>query len=96
MYKTKEQKQRFYKSSNWLKLRLKALKRDNYDCQQCKRLGKVSKSQNVHHKLEIEFYPEHALDIDNLETLCINCHNVEHGRLFGNGSRKKRWNDEKW
>lgn len=93
MYKTKEQKDKFYKSSAWIKLRNKAIKRDNYECQLCKLEGKVVKGQNVHHIKEIEFYPEFALDIDNLQTLCINCHNIVHGRIK---RKKKVWDDEKW
>ncbi|MFE0507189.1 hypothetical protein ACWF7H_19410 [Peribacillus butanolivorans] len=30
---------------------------------------------NVHHKYEIEDYPQSALVLDNLETLCLNSHN---------------------
>jgi 5-methylcytosine-specific restriction enzyme A len=98
-YKTKQQKQRFYKSGPWRKLRLVALERDNYECQQCKRKGKFSKGQNVHHIKEIYRHPKLALELDNLETLCINCHNEEHKRTFNNiGTKKDRkvWRDERW
>ncbi len=93
-YKTKEQKLKFYKGSPWKKLRLIALDRDNYECQECKRQGKVSKGQNVHHLKEIYYYPKLALILDNLETLCIKCHNIEHDRNFER--RIKKWDDEKW
>ena len=98
-YKTKEQKKKFYNSSSWKKLRLHALERDNHECQRCKEQGKVMKGQNVHHLKEIYYHPELALEIDNLETLCINCHNEEHERTLDRIRRvtnKKKWEDERW
>ncbi|MGW6382984.1 HNH endonuclease [Peribacillus butanolivorans] len=50
---------------------------------------------NVHHKYEIEDYPQSALVLDNLETLCLNSHNKMHNRVFGE-QKKKRWDDEMW
>lgn len=105
-YKTEEQKKKFYKSAAWNKLRQQALERDNHECQQCKREGRIhvdsmkregerkSIELNVHHKYEIEHHPKLALWLDNLETLCLNCHNKMHGRVFG--QKKKRWDDERW
>ena len=107
-YKTKEQKKKFYNSSLWKNnLRLQALKRDNYECQQCKRDGGVHVDSikedgekkkielNVHHIKEIEHHPELAYELGNLETLCIDCHNKTHGKTpFG--IKKNKWNDEKW
>lgn len=99
-YKTEEQKRKFYKSGEWNKLRLKALERDNHECQQCKREGRVhvdsvkvegerkSIELNVHHKYEIEDYPHLAFVLDNLETLCLNCHNKIHNIVFGDRKRK--------
>ena len=67
-YKSKEQKKKFYKAawSGVNGLRNQALKRDNYECKQCKAEGKVhidstkvdgerkSIQLNVHHIKEIE------------------------------------------
>jgi len=72
---------KFYKSKQWLSLRLIALERDNYECQECKRKGRYYKAENVHHKKEVKTHPYLALDINNLECLCIRCHNEEHKRL---------------
>jgi 5-methylcytosine-specific restriction endonuclease McrA len=103
-YKTKEQKVKFYKSDAWQELRLKALERDHYECQECKRQGMVYTDQHdpdkhkrldVDHMKEIYTHPELALEIDNLETLCIKCHNKKHGR-FKYTPKQNRWNDEKW
>ncbi|WP_342615784.1 HNH endonuclease [Peribacillus frigoritolerans] len=106
-YKTKQQKRNFYRTSAWNKIRLEALVRDNFECQQCKLEGRVhvdsikiegerkSVELNVHHKYEIEDYPQLALVLDNLTTLCLNCHNKMHGRVFGE-QKKKKWDDEMW
>lgn len=48
----------------------------------------------VHHIKELENHPEFTLDIDNLETVCVDCHNKEHGRVFE--QKESKWNDEKW
>jgi 5-methylcytosine-specific restriction endonuclease McrA len=106
-YKSKSQKKKFYRSSNWETIRQQALKRDNYECQLCKAEGKVHIDSikvegerkaiklNVHHIKEIETHPELSLDIDNLQTICLYHHNVAHGRGF---KRKiNKWaEDEQW
>ncbi|MCM3111670.1 HNH endonuclease [Lederbergia lenta] len=106
VYKTKEQKKTFYGSGDWISLRLEALERDNYECQECKRQGLVTidstktpgeKKQivlNVHHIKGIEDHPEFALELDNLETLCVYHHNEVHGKGFK--AQEPKWDDEKW
>jgi 5-methylcytosine-specific restriction enzyme A len=107
-YKTRDQKRKFYDSGLWKQLRTEVKKRDNNECQECKRQGQVKIDTNeysekakrkkiqlvVHHIKELEHHPELALDIDNLETVCVDCHNKEHGRLFE--QKEKKWNDEIW
>ena len=108
-YRLESQKKKFYKSSDWSGvkgLRNQALKRDNYECQQCKAEGKVhidstkvvgerkSIELNVHHIKEIETHPELALELDNLQTICLDHHNSEHKRF--QGSTNKWLHDERW
>ncbi|MDA1774943.1 HNH endonuclease signature motif containing protein [Bacillus cereus] len=108
-YKTKQQKRKFYDSGEWKSIRERVKKRDNYECQECKRNGSVRVDTNeysesakrkkiqlvVHHIKELEHHPDLALDIDNLETVCVNCHNKEHGRVFV--KKVNRWqDDERW
>ncbi|WP_062105221.1 HNH endonuclease [Bacillus niameyensis] len=105
-YKTPEQKKKFYRSSAWQELRQQALSRDNYECQWCKKEGKVTIDSikeygqrkeivlNVDHKYPIEHYPQLALVLDNLETLCVYHHNVKEGRIFKR--KKPKWDDERW
>ena len=57
---------KFYQSPKWLRLREKAMKRDHYECQECRRLGKYHRVENVHHIKEVKDRPDLALDLDNL------------------------------
>jgi len=94
-YKRDKKARAFYKSREWRAVRLLALDRDHHECQECKRQGRVSKGQNVHHIKELRDHPELALELDNLETLCIRCHNETHDKTFG--SEPNRWaDDEMW
>lgn len=84
-YKTIEQKRMFYNSMVWRNLRKLVRQRDNNECMQCRREGKVFIDTGelnkkgtrkkialiIHHKKELEDYPELATDISNLETLCV-------------------------
>lgn len=86
---------RFYQWIEWRKLRLKALERDNFECQQCKRKGKYKKAQNVHHIKEVKLFPLLAMELENLESICITCHNDEHKRLESK-QQPRFTNEERW
>lgn len=98
---TKQARARFYCSSEWRRLRKQCLERDHYECQWCKAEGKLTTQYDsileVDHIKELEYHPESALDIDNLRTLCKDCHNKRHNRMNYRGNKKKRkWDDEWW
>ena len=109
---SKEQRRSFYNSQDWRDKREHIKERDHYECQECKRQGKVSldiyePNKNgrkkiklvVHHINELEFNPELALEDDNLETLCVDCHNKIHDRDYTNWRepKKNKWaDDEMW
>ncbi len=69
--------------------RAAALKRDNYTCCDCRKKQSVKKGfelkVQVHHKKGINVWDklidliyEHLLcNVDDLETLCIDCHNKQ-------------------
>ncbi|MGE7926350.1 HNH endonuclease signature motif containing protein [Lysinibacillus xylanilyticus] len=100
-YNTKQEQMRFYKSKAWRSLRAEVLKEQNYECQECKRLGLVTltdsdkhKTLDVDHILEIATHPELALEISNLRVLCVPHHNEKHGRYQ---KKPNKWeNDEQW
>ncbi|MDF2605912.1 MAG: endonuclease family protein [Bacillales bacterium] len=83
-----------------MNLRNQALLRDNHECQKCKAKGKYHKADCVHHIAELKLFPQFALDLDNLRSLCNTCHNEEHGRLniFQLNVKKKPkfMNEERW
>ena len=67
-------KQGFYHTPAWRKLRVLALQRDHYLCQECLRKKRIVKATEVHHIKPITDFPELALSLDNLECLCWSCH----------------------
>ncbi|GGD05334.1 HNH endonuclease signature motif containing protein [Pontibacillus salipaludis] len=88
---------KFYQSKVWRALRLKVLERDNYECQACKRKGKVGPGQNVHHLKEVKQFPSLALVKSNCEAICIPCHNEEHDRLKKFKKPQPKFvNEERW
>lgn len=87
---------KFYQWCEWRKLRQKALERDNFECQQCKAKGKYKAAQNVHHLKEVKDYPELAMALDNLECVCIQCHNKIHDKRLRIDKRKPFFCEEKW
>lgn len=91
----------FYRATKWRKKRQEILKRDNFECQDCKEKGKITtdrggKQLEVHHIQELEDKPELAFEDDNLITLCKVCHNHRHGRFGSNQGKKRFWNEERW
>ncbi|MGU3441217.1 HNH endonuclease [Bacillus cereus] len=89
--------QKFYKSKEWKVLRQHALKRDNYECQICKSKGKYKCAENVHHMKEVKTHPQLALDLDNLQCLCIRCHNEVHDRLDRIQKKERKFmTPERW
>ena len=87
-------RQKFYKSKLWERCRLAYLKKQKYICERCGGVARI-----VHHKEYITdanlYDPSVSLDENNLEALCIECHNKEHdvlGRMI-DGRRKKKIQD---
>ena len=68
---------KFYASAAWRSLREYVLIRDNFLCVRCGAPGKI-----VHHKIYLTEKnigdPSVALNADNLEALCKDCHDAEH------------------
>ncbi len=79
-----EQK-RFYSSKKWKACRAAYLS-EHPLCERCQLVGIASVAEHVHHKIELTADTVHnpmlALNPDNLEALCFNCHQKEHhGRV---------------
>ncbi|WP_259335344.1 HNH endonuclease [Bombilactobacillus bombi] len=76
--KTSDKFVKFYHSSAWKQARRIALARDHYLCQECYRQGRITPASTVHHIYHLRDYWDKRLDLDNLETICLECHNKEH------------------
>ena len=79
----------FYQTKAWKLIRLEALARDNHLCQRHFALGQLRRAETVHHVREMEDYPELALDLANLQSLCKACHNHLHPDRMFRSKRKK-------
>ena len=94
----KEDVSKFYNSTAWKRMREQILRRDNFECQHCKKKGKVT-TQNlqVHHIKEVKQYPELGLEPSNLITICARCHNLEHDKNgYGNCKKDDPITTEMW
>lgn len=78
-----ENRPAFYQSSAWKKKRLVILRRDGYQCQDCKRYGRIRQAVTVHHIQHLDECPELAFQSDNLISLCAECHNKRHPEKGG-------------
>lgn len=75
----------FYHSKVWKRLKAAYAAAKGYRCERC---GAIA--EQVHHKQHIQT-PEgwaRRLDWDNLELLCIRCHNKEHERFRERQARR--------
>lgn len=91
---TREETEAFYNSPRWRRKQKAILRRDHYQCQLCKRYGRISEATIVHHKLELVEYPELAMDDDNLVSVCRKCHNKLHDEKGAKAQQKRRYNHE--
>ena len=64
----------------WQKVRKIKIMR-NPTCEQCDKQGVDKIATIVHHIMPIDTHPELRLSMDNLMSLCNECHEEIHGRL---------------
>ena len=87
----------FYMTYAWESKARQILKRDRYECQECRRRGRYSRAQCVHHKQELKARPELAFEDGNLESLCKRCHNLAHGKHLSKAKGEQRFTTpERW
>lgn len=69
----------FYNSKKWRRVSTAYMTSQNYICERCGKPAVI-----CHHKIWLNGEnvkdPYIALNPDNLEALCMDCHNAEHGR----------------
>ena len=76
----------------WRTLRSEVLKEQHNECQICKGNGLVEIAVTVHHVKYVRYFPQLALDKDNLMCVCKECHYKIHHHLIV----KKQLNVERW
>jgi 5-methylcytosine-specific restriction endonuclease McrA len=73
-----------YNTKRWQRLRKYIWQRDKGLCQECLKKGIIKQGEAVHHIVELTpenvLDPDVALNPDNLETLCRECHGAKHGK----------------
>lgn len=76
---------RFYSSKEWRMLSARFAQENGYRCMLC---GAIA--NEVHHKTYIQTEEgwTKRLDWNNLELLCVSCHNKRHNRFKGKDDRK--------
>lgn len=88
----KETHDKFYKSKTWQQCRASYIAAQGGLCERCLAKGLISPAEIVHHKKYLDENsvknPDIALNFDNLEALCMKCHNNEH---FGKVKAGKRY-----
>lgn len=79
MYKTIKE---FYSSNAWKTCRNTFLATKSGLCERCLQKGLIVPAREVHHKKRLTEAnindPSIALNFDNLEALCVECHEKEH------------------
>ena len=77
-----EIQKRFYDSTAWKRCRKEYLTKVGYICERCATRGLIVPAKIVHHKTYIDPQtitdPKVLINHDNLEALCLQCHNEEH------------------
>lgn len=94
-------KKKFYDDIYWKKLSKEILERDNNECQECKKEGKLTikqhkKKLDIHHIKELETNPELAYVKSNLLTVCVHHHNILDEKAFNVKRKEKFINEERW
>lgn len=84
----------FYRRKVWKTCRDSYMAQQGGLCERCLKRGLIVPADIVHHKIYLteESYqdPSVALNFDNLEALCRDCHNKEHFKK----ETEKRWRVE--
>lgn len=69
----------------WMAIRERIFKRDCGLCQECKRKGRVRAGNQVDHRIALT--NDGSNDDDNLELLCVDCHDAKTNTDLGHKPR---------
>ena len=82
---------RFYKTYEWIQMRDRILARDHYACVECRKGGRYTRADTVHHIRHLRDAPELALTPENLESVCRDCHARIHDARKREFVNRERW-----
>lgn len=72
----------FYKTRTWRRVQANYMRQAHFFCERCKKKGLMVPAKIVHHKDYLTKAdlknPEKLYSFENLEALCLDCHNAEH------------------
>ena len=81
MYRDNPDIAKKYKSKKWQKIRKQKILLSPF-CERCLKEGKYNSTYIVHHKeyiTDFNYFDDSVFfNLDNLESLCLDCHNKEH------------------
>ncbi len=96
----------FYNSYHWRQLSKQVKAEQHNECQLCKKQGKYSPADIVHHVKHLRQWPELAysrtytdeqgIEQVQLLALCNDCHNKVHNRRLNVVKKDKFVNEERW
>ena len=93
-------REQFYHSKHWLHIRQYKLCLNPF-CEICSTEERPVLAREIHHKLDIQEYPDLRLLLTNLQSLCTSCHSKEtynkHRKTYDNTRDiqilNKKWTD---
>lgn len=87
--KTRDERRRFYKDIDWIRLEKSISEEHHYECEECRKHGVYTRRSVVHHVNHLDkrpdlaysrtFIDDHGKEKRNLICLCQKCHLKEHG-----------------
>lgn len=89
-YQRNQASKAFYNSAAWQKAREQALVRDNYLCQHCLKVKRITPADMVHHIVALLDDWSKSLDLDNLLSMCNPCHTKEELEIRKKKNKRKR------
>ena len=85
---TRREQQKFYQGSQWRRTARAVKARDSFLCVHCRREGRTTAAEVVHHRKAINDDGE-MLQLENLESCCREHHEAIHGRAPS--KEKQEW-----
>jgi 5-methylcytosine-specific restriction protein A len=76
----KREYQKVYQDKRWRLLRAEKM-RCNPICEKCEKVNRIRPTDEVHHIVPFDIRPDLAFDWDNLQSLCLDCHDEIHKNL---------------